>query len=202
MKWISTASLVLALGFACMASQAMAQQGTTTQSFDELSARLEQQDRQIQQLQAQVAGMQQPGVNATPVAFAPGAAPAAAPAAPAAPQCAEVGSDMSVKARFWNGAGLMFETPNKDFTMHLGGWVQWDNVWWNQSQGMVVAPGTANTGAKGLYQGVADKGIGPLEDGDYWRRVRIVMEGTFWETFEYRLNFALENNSVQHERAR
>ena len=27
----------------------------------------------------------------------------------------------------------MFETPNKDFTMHLGGWVQWDNVWWSQN---------------------------------------------------------------------
>ena len=109
-----------------MASQAMAQQGATAQSFDELSARLEQQDQQIRQLQAQVSGMQQ-GVNATPVAYAPGGAAAAAPR-PATPPCAEVGSDMSIKARFWNGAGLMFETPNKDFTMHLGGWVQWDNV--------------------------------------------------------------------------
>ena len=97
MKWISTASLVMALGFAWTASQAMAQQGATAQSFDELSARLEQQDRQIQQLQAQVSGMQQ-GVNATPVAFAPSGGTAAAPAAPAAPQCAEVGSDMNVKA--------------------------------------------------------------------------------------------------------
>ena len=58
-KWISTARLVMALGLACMASQAMAQQGATAQSFDELSARLEQQDQQIQQLQAQVSGMQQ-----------------------------------------------------------------------------------------------------------------------------------------------
>ena len=45
-------------------------------------------------------------------------------------------------------------------------------------------------------------GIGPLNDGDYWRRLRIVMEGTFWETFEYRWNFALENNPVQHGWAR
>ncbi len=69
MKWISTARLVVALGLAC--GQAMAQPGATAQSFDELSARLEQQDRQIQQLQAQVSSMQQ-GVNATPVAYAPG----------------------------------------------------------------------------------------------------------------------------------
>ncbi len=60
-----------------------------------LSARLEQQDQQIQQLQAQVSGMQQQGVNATPVSYAPGGGTAAAPA-PAAPQPAEVGSDMSV----------------------------------------------------------------------------------------------------------
>ena len=70
MKWISTASLVMALGFAWTASQAMAQQGGTAQpqSFEELSARLEQQDQQIRQLQAQMSGMQQ-GVNATPVAL-------------------------------------------------------------------------------------------------------------------------------------
>lgn len=67
MKWISTARLVMALGLAWTASQAMAQMGETTQSFDQLSARLEQQDRQIQQLQAQMAGMQQ-GINATPTA--------------------------------------------------------------------------------------------------------------------------------------
>ena len=42
---------------------------------------------------------------------------------------------------------------------------------------------------------IASGGIGPLEDGDYWRRVRIVMEGTFWETFDYRWNFAPENDS-------
>jgi phosphate-selective porin OprO/OprP len=174
MKWISTARLVLALGFACVASQAMAQQGATGQSFDELSARLAQQDQQIRQLQAQMSGMQQQGVNATPVAYdMAGAAPAAAPAAD--PKCAEVGSDMSIKARFYNGAGVMFESPNKDFTMHLGGWAQWDNVWWRQNANQIANIGTVN-------------------DGDYWRRLRIVMEGTFWETFEYRWNYALENN--------
>jgi phosphate-selective porin OprO/OprP len=190
MKWISTAGLLMALGFGWTANQAMAQMGTTTQSFDELSARLEQQDRQIQQLQAQMAGMQQQGVNATPVAYAPGGGTAAAPA-PAAPQCAEVGSNMNITARFWNGAGIMFETPNKDFTMHLGGWAQWDNAWWNQSSGMTTAP-SAQPGGSG-NQGVASGGIGQLEDGDYFRRIRLVMEGNFWETFDYRWNIAFEN---------
>jgi phosphate-selective porin OprO and OprP len=198
MKWISTASLLLALGLGWTTNRAAAQVGSTAQSFDALSARLEQQDQQIRQLQAQVSGMQQPGVNATPVAFAPSGGTAAAPA-PAAPACTEVGSDMSIKARFWNGAGVMFETPNKDFTMHLGAWFQWDNVWWNESAGMNTVS------AKNTVQGVASGGIanastvsggnGNLQDGDYWRRVRLVMEGTFWETCEYRLNYAPENNS-------
>ena len=175
MKWISTASLVMSIGFGWMASQAMAQQGGAAQSFDDLSARLEQQDKQIQQLQAQMLGMQQ-GVNATPVAYAPGAAPAAVAPAPAAPPCTEVGSDMNIRAKFYNGLGLMFETPNRDFTMHLGGWAQWDNVSWAQNSLNTVG------------------GAGYLSDGDYWRRLRIVMEGTFWETFEYRWNWAFEND--------
>ena len=44
------------------------------------------------------------------------------------------------------------------------------------------------------FQGAPSGGIGPLEDGDYWRRIRPFVEGTFWETFEYRFNLALENN--------
>ena len=188
MKWISTARLVMALGLAWTASQAMAQMGETTQSFDQLSARLEQQDRQIQQLQAQMAGMQQ-GINATPTAYAPSGGTAADPAAPAAPQPAEVGSDMSVKARWYNGAGLMFESPNKDFTMHAGMWVQWDSNWYNQSLGMNTASAT-----NAAVQGAPSGGIGQMEDGTYWRRIRPFIEGTFWETCEYRFNLALENN--------
>ncbi len=192
MKWISTASLVLCLGFGWMASQAMAQPGATGQSFDELNARLQQQDQQIQQLQAQMAAMQQQGVNATPTALAVPGSPAVPPAAVAAtPPCAEVGSDMSAKVRFYNGEGLMFETPNKDFTFHLGGWVQLDNWGFNvppPGKGIMAAPGTATV------QGVAPGGIGDLQDGIFWRRIRLVMEGNFWETFEYRWNFAFENN--------
>ncbi len=186
MKWISTAGLLLALGFGWAANQAAAQDlGATNQSFDQLSARLEQQDREIRQLQAQVAGMQ-PAVNATPVSFAPGGGPATAPAAPADPPCAEVGSDLNIKARFWNGAGIMFETPNRDFTMHIGGWAQWDNVWWNQN--------TLNNTTIAVGHGNTEAGIGPLSDGDFWRRIRLVLEGNFYETFEYRWNFAFENN--------
>ncbi len=83
----------------------------------------------------------------------------------------------------------MFESPNKDFTMHLGIWVQWDNVWWNQSISM------SNSSAKNAtFQGVASGGIGPLRGRRLLAPYPPFIEGTFWETFEYRFNFALENN--------
>ena len=179
MKRISIASLVTVLGCAWVASQAMAQQGGAAQpqSLEDVSARLQQQDQQIQQLQAQLSSMQQQGATTTPAAYAP---PGAAPAAPADPPApAEVGSDMSLKARFYNGAGLMFESPNKDFTLHAGFWAQWDNVSWNQNA-LNNAKTTGN--------------IGYLNDGDYWRRIRPFVEGTFFETCEYRFNLALEND--------
>ncbi len=139
MKWISTASLVMALACACTANRAMAQTVGTAQPSNDINARLEQQGREIEALRAQLAGMQQ-GINATPAAYATTSGTAAGDPAPAAAPGVEVGSDVNdVKVRFYNGAGLMFETPSKDFTMHFGGWVQWDNVWWNQSLGMATA---------------------------------------------------------------
>ena len=86
MKRISTASLVMVLGCAWVASQAMAQQGGATQpqSLENVSARLQQQDQQIQQLQAQLSSMQQQGATTTPAAYAPGTVAPATPAAPAA----------------------------------------------------------------------------------------------------------------------
>jgi phosphate-selective porin OprO/OprP len=168
-----------------------AQQGGDALTLDEIQARFEQQDREIRQLQAQLAGAQQAPPAATAAYADPvGANAALATTAGSAPSETVVGSDTSIKARFFNGAGIMFETPNKDFTMHLGGWAQWDNVWWGQSNGMA-----ANPTAQAANQGVASGGVGQLEDGDYFRRIRIVMEGTFYETYEYRWNYAPENNS-------
>ena len=109
-----------------------------------------------------------------------------------------VGSNLSGIVFFKDGEFLNFSTPNKDFTMHLGGWVQWDNVWWNQPAALQVAQGKAGNQA-GIASGAASGGLnngtyGSLQDGDYWRRLRIVQEGTFWETGEYRFNWALERD--------
>jgi phosphate-selective porin OprO/OprP len=181
----------------------MAQQGSDPQLFDDLRARVEQQDQQIQALQAQMSGLQEGATpTTTPTAYAPsgGAAAAASPSAAPGKEY-EVGDDLSVKASMKDGLFLWLETPNKDFTMHLGGWMQLDTVWWNQSTALNkgagstrpgVAPGvtpTAGVPATGALTG----GVGPEQDGIYFRRIRPFAEGTFWETGEYRLILAGEN---------
>ena len=186
MRWISTTALLAAICLELAAERAVAQEGPVpqggpvAQSFDALSAHLEQQDEQIRQLQWQLSGMQQQGTPAIPAAYGQGGGTAVAAAPPpAAPTDAEVGSDMSIKAGFKNGTGLYMSTPNGDFTMHAGFWVQWDNVSWrNNSLNAAATPGN----------------IGSLQDGDFWRRIRPFVEGTFYETYEYRFNIALEND--------
>ena len=86
--------------------------------------------------------------------------------------------------------------------MHIGTWVQYDNVYWQQSGGLVV-PQVArnNVGAAGAKVRTATQaisgpqfgGIGDLNDGTYFRRIRPFLEGTVWENGEYRFNLALEN---------
>ena len=117
-----------------------AQQGGNLMTFDDIRARLEEQDMEIRQLKAQLA--QQPqGASTTAAGYADPLANAAAPA-PAAgatglpPGATVVGSNLSGIVFFKDGEFLNFSTPNKDFTMHLGGWVQWDNVWWTQPAGL------------------------------------------------------------------
>ena len=194
MKWISTATLLVALAFGMSGSRATAQQAGDVQMPDDINARLEKQEKEIGALRAQLAGLQQ-GTPVTPTGYA-SADTTAAPAAPGAPAPYEVGSDMSGIAFFRNGEFLNFSSPNKDFTMHLGGWVQYDNVWWDNPAALTGAKGGANnnTSSPALASGIAGGGIGTLQDGDSWRRLRIVQEGTFWETGEYRFNWAFEND--------
>jgi phosphate-selective porin OprO and OprP len=108
-----------------------------------------------------------------------------------------VGSDLKASVR-WSDLGyLWLETPNKDFTMHIGGWFQLDNVFYGQNPALLTAPTTrtaATNKSAGIASGVATGGIGDLEDGEDFRRIRPFVEGTIWQTGEYRLILALENN--------
>src|SRR5262245_16079781 len=51
----------------------------------------------------------------------------------------KVGTDLKMSATWKNG--FLVTTPNEDFTLHIGGWLQWDNVWWAQTKAMQKAPG-------------------------------------------------------------
>jgi len=114
-----------------------------------------------------------------------------------------VGTLMGMTAKWESsgssGYGLWIKTPNSDFTMHPGFWMHYDNVFWDQSN-LLRLPQGGNAGLtqKGNPQKIVSGdrlgGIGDLEDGTFFRRIRPFVEGTLWDTFEYRLILALEND--------
>jgi len=105
----------------------------------------------------------------------------------------KVGTDLKMSASWQNG--LVLTTPNKDFSFHIGGWIQYDNVFWDQSPALLAAPGSRPTMAKqGVASGPVTGGIGDLEDGTYFRRIRLMTDGVFFENYEYTLILALEND--------
>src|SRR5262249_33932548 len=85
-----------------------------------------------------------------------------------------VGMDLKMSAR-WDD-GFKAETPNKDFTIHIGGRIQYDNVWWTQDP-VTKLPSQ----------------IGDLQDGTFFRRIRLQMDGTFWEVGEFNFEYLFEN---------
>jgi phosphate-selective porin OprO/OprP len=104
----------------------------------------------------------------------------------------KIGTDLKMSASWKNG--VVVETTNKDFWMHVGGLVQYDNVFWSQSPGLLV-PADGRPGIKqGVASGVSQGGIGDLEDGTFFRRIRLQTDGAFWENYEFLLILALENN--------
>jgi phosphate-selective porin len=109
-----------------------------------------------------------------------------------------VGSDLSVKWAFEDGLFLWARSPNDDFSMHIGGWFQYDQAYWNQRTTLRFPPGARPTpAAQGVASGAALGGIGDLDDGFFWRRIRPLWEGTFWDVYEYRFNVALENDQFE-----
>lgn len=87
----------------------------------------------------------------------------------------EVGTDSALRA-FWNpDFGFTVETAHKDFSFHIGGWVQFDSVWWNQPA--KLKPATQE---------------GTLEDGVYFRRVAVQLNGVAWDNIEYNCNYAFD----------
>jgi hypothetical protein len=90
-----------------------------------------------------------------------------------------IGTELGMTARWRPESGLWFETPNKDFTMHMGMWMQWDTASFTQSAATLPA-----------------NQLGNFQDGTYFRRVRPFWEGTAYDTIEWNLILALEQTSV------
>lgn len=86
----------------------------------------------------------------------------------------KVGSALNMTTR-WDGYGLRFETPYKDFSAHIGGRMNYDSVWWSVDQ-QLQQPGQ----------------IGPYNDGSFFRRIRLLSDGTFWEVCEWNMELILE----------
>jgi phosphate-selective porin OprO and OprP len=102
-----------------------------------------------------------------------------------------IGSALNMSVNWRDG--VILSTPNDDFTMHIGGWTQYDNVWWGQSRILTTPKGPNAGAAQGVLSGASVGGINDLEDGMYFRRIRYMMDGKFWENYEYTLILALEN---------
>jgi phosphate-selective porin OprO and OprP len=109
----------------------------------------------------------------------------------------KVGTVLNMNVNWSRGypQGIVFETPNKDFTMHPGAWFQFDNVFFTQSSELLTPVGTKRPGnAQGVASGPLQGGIGDLEDGSYFRRLFPYIEGTMYENYEYRIILALSND--------
>jgi hypothetical protein len=168
-----------------------------------LQQRVDQLEAEVQQLRenatAQNASLSTEALDTSDAAKPDAAKPGAAKPDPLKAADGEyvIGSNLNVKTEFRNGMFLWFSTPNNDFTMHLGAWAQLDNVWWDQSPNLLAPPGARPGPPQGVASGAAAGGIGDLEDGTYFRRIRPFAEGTFWENGEYRMILALENDQFQ-----
>lgn len=179
---------------ACVVLAAAASTGRADDAA-ELRKLIEEQSKQIQELKQRLDAGQQP-VNAGADAAASKEGDAAvkkivadylaeqdakkkaadaAAKAKADEEGFKVGSNLNMTARWRPDAGILFSTPNNDYTFHVGFRTQFDTVWFNQNNNL--RPGSQ---------------VGDLQDGSFFRRTRVNFDGTFQEVFEYNIELQLE----------
>jgi phosphate-selective porin OprO/OprP len=86
----------------------------------------------------------------------------------------KVGTDLGGSVR-WNGFGWQFQTPHNDFVYHVGARIQDDWVWFAQ-----------NNVSRAPTQ------LGDLQDGTFFRRIRLNFDGTAWEVCEFNFEILLD----------
>lgn len=97
----------------------------------------------------------------------------------------EVGTNLNLTGRWKNGA-FWVETPNKDFTMHIGSRIQYDVVG-------VSAPNNVIYGTGGL--GSLSGGVNAFDDATNFRRARLNFQGSFWEVFNFQVQYDFVNTT-------
>jgi phosphate-selective porin OprO/OprP len=88
----------------------------------------------------------------------------------------DVGSDPKMAAAWANG--LVLQSANKDFQLHIGGRFQQDWTWWHEPLAL-TAPFPV--------------GVDNLDDGIFFRRVRLHMDGSAWQVMEFDCEVDFEN---------
>ena len=87
----------------------------------------------------------------------------------------------------WNN-GLELKSKNGDFRLRLGGFVQYDIDWLDPESHLEAPPAVG--------------GIGRDPNSTQIRRGRITFDGTFYEVFDFRVEFDLANESRRLQRRR
>lgn len=88
---------------------------------------------------------------------------------------------------YWDNR-LFFETPGKEWRFAVGGRFQFEPVFWNQPQYLKgAAPGNG-----GLPAAKAGDGVGVLDDGMFFRRVRFRTDGVLYDKMEYMMEVNFE----------
>lgn len=99
-----------------------------------------------------------------------------------------VGSDLGFTA-VWKD-GLELQTKNKDFRIHIGGRTQLDAGWFNASPSIYNPNGTPTAGLGNVYG-----------DGVDFRRARLRIDGTMYETCEFACEYDFVNSTrIQGQR--
>jgi phosphate-selective porin OprO/OprP len=201
-------------GFACAAAvlfSSLAQAQQTSPPADDSKARIEQLEKEVQALKASIEARQ-------PVA---GSAAQPAPAEPdpnavkriidewSSEKAAKeeeqrkadeqkkrlegtvVGDDLQLIAT-WDAGGFRFKTADEAFSIHFGGRLMPEQTWWTQSPALRQSPTPPANSPLPLITGVGP-GIGDLQDGFFIRRVRLVADGTIYQTAEFKMEVDFEN---------
>jgi phosphate-selective porin OprO/OprP len=91
------------------------------------------------------------------------------------------GTSGAVPLRSYWDNGLWFASANNDWKIHLGGRVMAQNSFWSQSPDLRGPP----PGNGGIQQSGLGAGVGPLDDGFFFRRVRLRSDGVGYGCVEY-----------------